>query len=70
MKMAKPNKRWPPNVGVNNGRVRYRKKVPPYLQQTSGKRLYVEYLDLDESATYEGHTEALRGLFGVQSLRR
>ena len=51
--MAKPNKRWPPNVGVNNGRVRYRKKVPPCLQQTYGKRLYVEYLDLNESATYD-----------------
>ena len=58
--MAKPNKRWPPNVGVNNGRVRYRKKVPPYLQQTYGKRLYVEYLDLDESATYDEAFEAAK----------
>ena len=58
--MAKPNKRWPPNVGVNNGRVRYRKKVPPDVQQTYGKRLYVEYLDLDESASYDQAFEAAK----------
>ena len=58
--MAKPNKRWPPNVGVNNGRVRYRKKVPPNVQQTYGKRLYVEYLDLHESASYDQAFEAAK----------
>ena len=58
--MAKPNKRWPPNVGVNNGRVRYRKKVPPDVQQTYGQRLYVEYLDLDESANYDEAFEAAK----------
>ena len=51
--MAKPNKRWPPNVGVNNRRVRYRKKVRPDVQQAYGTRLYVEYLNLDESANYD-----------------
>jgi len=62
--MAKPNKRWPPNVGVNNGRVRYRKKVPPDVQQTYGKRLYVEYLDLDESASYDQAFKAHRIAYG------
>ena len=58
--MAKPNKRWPPNIGVNNGRVRYRKKVPPDVQQTYGKRLYVEYIDLDENASYDQAFEAVK----------
>ena len=58
--MSKPRKKWPPNVGVNNGRLRYRIKVPPDLESTYGKRLYVEYLDLDESATYDQAFEAAK----------
>ena len=58
--MARPNRKWPPNVGVNNGRVRFRKKVPPDVQLTFGKRLYVEYLDLDETATYDQAFEAAK----------
>ncbi|EGG30529.1 hypothetical protein IMCC3088_374 [Aequoribacter fuscus] len=30
------------------------------MQQTYGKRLYVEYLDLDESATYDEAFEAAK----------
>ena len=58
--MSKPKKRWPPNVGVNNGRLRYRIKVPPDVEPTYGKRLYVEYLDLDDSATYDQAFEAAK----------
>lgn len=58
--MAKTNKRWPPNVGVNNGRLRYRIKVPPDVEPTYGKRLYVEYLDLDDGATYDQAFEAAK----------
>lgn len=58
--MSKPKKRWPPNVGVNNGRLRYRIKVPPDVETTYGKRLYVEYLDLDDSATYDQAFEAAK----------
>ena len=58
--MAKPNKRWPPNVGVNNGRVRFRRKVPPDAELVYGKRLYVEYLLLDETATYDQAFEAAK----------
>ena len=51
--MSKPKKQWPPNIDANNGRLRFRKKVPPDAQETYSKRLYVEYLDLDDSATYD-----------------
>jgi len=58
--MSKPRKKWPPNVGANNGRLRYRIKVPPDVEPTYGKRLYVEYLDLDDSATYDQAFEAAK----------
>ena len=58
--MAKSNRRWPPNVGVNNGRVRFRRKMPPDVESSYGKRLYVEYLDLDETATYDQAFEAAK----------
>ena len=58
--MAIANKRWPPNVGVNNGRLRYRIKVPPDVDPMYGKLLYVEYLDLDDSATYDQAFEAAK----------
>jgi len=51
--MSKPKKQWPPNFGVNNGRLQYRTKVPPDVEPTDGKRSYVEYLDLYDSATYD-----------------
>ena len=44
--MSKPTKKWPPNIDVNNGRLRLRKKVPPDVEPMYDKRLYVEYLDL------------------------
>jgi hypothetical protein len=37
-------KRWPPNVGINNGNVRYRRQIPKDLGQVAGKRVYSEYL--------------------------
>ena len=58
--MSKPTKKWPPNIDVNNGRLRLRKKVPPDVEPTYGKRLYVEYLDLDDNATYDQAFEAAK----------
>ena len=57
--ISKPKKEWSPNIGVSNGRVRFRKKVPPDGQETFGKRLSVEYLALDDSATYD---QAFKGV--------
>jgi hypothetical protein len=37
-------KRWPPNVGINNGNVRYRRQIPKDLGQVAGKTVYSEYL--------------------------
>ena len=38
------SKRWPPNAGVNNGNVRYRRQIPKDLASIAGKKLYQEYL--------------------------
>jgi len=38
------SKRWPPNIGVNNGNVRYRRQIPKDLTSIAGKRVYQEYL--------------------------
>lgn len=43
-------KQGPPNIGFNNGRLRYKIKVPPDAEPTDGKRVYGEYLDLDGNA--------------------
>ena len=37
-------KRWPPNVGENMGRVRFRKKIPVDVELTFGKKHFQEYL--------------------------
>ena len=38
------SKRWPHNIGVNNGNVRYRRQIPKDLTSIVGKRVYQEYL--------------------------
>ena len=38
------SKRWPPNIGVNNGNVRYRRQIPKDLSSIAGKKVYQEYL--------------------------
>ena len=37
-------KRLPPNVGVNNGNVRYRRQIPKNLESIAEKKVYQEYL--------------------------
>ena len=52
--MAKSNRRWPPNVGVNNGRVRFRRKMPPDVESSYGKRLYNVGSDIRKEFTIIG----------------
>ena len=57
--MAK-QRRWPPNVGVNMGRVRFRKAIPPDLAIVAGKKDFQEYLPLDPSASFDEAFEAAK----------
>ena len=52
--MSKPKKQWPPNIGVNNGRLRYGIKVPPDVEP----RLLI-FLPRSNSS----HTTAITALF-------
>ena len=38
------SKRWPPNIGVNNGNMRYGRQILKNLVSITGKRVYQEYL--------------------------
>lgn len=52
-------KRWPPNVGINNGNVRYRRQIPKDLAQVAGKTVYSEYLaSLTPESSFEDAYEA------------
>ena len=53
-------KRWPPNIGVNMGRVRFRKAIPPELAIVAGTKAFQEYLPVDTSATFEEAFEAAK----------
>ena len=57
--MAK-QRRWPPNVGVNMGRVRFRKAIPPDLAIVAGTKDFQEYLPLDPSASFDEAFEAAK----------
>ena len=55
------SKRWPPNIGVNNGNVRYRRQIPKDLTSIAGKRVYQEYLTtLTPESSFEDAFEAAR----------
>ena len=62
--MAKTNnskgKKWPPNVGENMGRVRFRKKMPRDVELTFGKKHFQEYLPIDATATFDEAFEAAK----------
>ena len=52
-------KRWPPNVGINNGNVRYRRQIPKDLVSVTGRTVYSEYLtSLTPESSFEEAYEA------------
>ena len=52
-------KRWPPNVGINNGNVRYRRQIPKDLVSIAGRSVYSEYLtSLTPESSFEEAYEA------------
>ena len=52
-------KRWPPNVGINNGNVRYRRQIPKDLVSVTGRTVYSEYLtSLIPESSFEEAYEA------------
>ena len=54
-------KRWPPNVGVNNGNVRYRRQIPKALVSVAGRSVYSEYLtSLTPESSFEEAYEAAK----------
>lgn len=59
-KPLKKTRRWPMNVGVNMGRVRFRKSIPTELAITAGRRHFQEYLPIEVSATFEEAFEAAK----------
>jgi len=59
-KASTKSRRWPTNVGVNMGRVRFRKSIPTELALTSGKKHFQEYLPVEVSATFEEAFEAAK----------
>jgi hypothetical protein len=55
------SKRWPPNIGVNNGNVRYRRQIPKDLTSIAGKKVYQEYLTtLTPESSFEDAFEAAK----------
>ena len=62
--MAKTNnskgKKWPPNVGENMGRVRFRKKMPRDVELAFGKKHFQEYLPIVATATFDEAFEAAK----------
>lgn len=55
------SKRWPPNIGVNNGNVRYRRQMPKDLSSIAGKKVYQEYLStLTPESSFEDAYEAAK----------
>lgn len=55
------SKRWPPNVGVNNGNLRYRRQIPKDLVSIAGKSVYQEYLStLTPESSFEEAFEAAK----------
>ena len=55
------SKRWPPNVGVNNGNLRYRRQIPKALVSIAGKSVYQEYLStLTPESSFEEAFEAAK----------
>ena len=55
------SKRWPPNIGVNNGNVRYRRQIPKDLTSIAGKRVYQEYLTtLTPESSFDDAFEAAK----------
>lgn len=55
------SKRWPPNIGVNNGNVRYRRQMPKDLSSIVGKKVYQEYLStLTPESSFEDAYEAAK----------
>ena len=59
-KKTAKTRRWPPNIGVNMGRVRFRKSIPPGLATVAGTNAFQEYLSVDTSATFEEAFEAAK----------
>lgn len=54
-------KRWPPNVGVNNGNTRYRRQIPKALVGVAGRSVYSEYLtSLTPESSFEEAYEAAK----------
>jgi len=54
-------KRWPPNVDINNGNVRYRRQIPKALVSVSGRSVYSEYLtSLTPESSFEEAYEAAK----------
>lgn len=52
-------KRWPPNVGVNNGNVRYRRQIPKDFVSVAGLTVYSEHLtSLTPESSFEEACEA------------
>lgn len=59
-KKAPSGQRWPRNISVNMGRVRFRKSIPPDLAIAYGKDVFQEYLPLATSASFEEAYEAAK----------
>ncbi len=57
------SKRWPPNIGVNNGNVRYRRQIPKDLSSIAGKKVYQEYLStLTPESSFEDAYDAAKSV--------